>query len=202
MDPFCVHFDKTLVQLAWQFEGGECPLTYLISCTVFLAPYALQLANSRLDLKSLEDTVKLGVYSPTSITGHRTTGAPAQEIHGNCIIVTCVVHILLLFTHFFPEHVEYTSANDSLYDEPSYKHVISEEGKKELINIKYTKDLNTTTCPILQMQFNEGDEIIKLPCDHCFEPTAINTWLQNEKAECPVCRYKLKHVEKKITQNA
>ena len=56
----------SLFQLAWQFEGGKCPLTYLISCTVFLAPYALQIANSRLDLKSLEDTVKLGVYSPTS----------------------------------------------------------------------------------------------------------------------------------------
>lgn len=107
-----------------------------------------------------------------------------------------------LFTHFFPEHVEYPSAADSLYDEPTYKHVISEEGKKELINIKYTKDLSTNTCPILQVQFNEGDEIIKLPCDHCFDPTAINTWLQNEKAECPVCRYKLKHMEKKIAQNA
>ena len=58
MDPFCVHFDKTLVQLAWQFEGGKCPLTYLIPCTVFLAPYALQIANSCLNWKSLEDTVK------------------------------------------------------------------------------------------------------------------------------------------------
>ena len=92
----------SLVQLAWQFEGGKCPLTYLISCTVFLAPDALQIANSRLDLKNLEDTVKLGVYSPTSLTGPRTTGAPAQEIHGNSISVTCVVHIFLLFIHFLP----------------------------------------------------------------------------------------------------
>ena len=83
----------SLVQLAWQFEGGKCPLTYLISCTVFLAPSTLQIANSRLDLKNLEDTVKLGVYSPTSLTGPRTTGAPAQEIHGNSISVTSVVHI-------------------------------------------------------------------------------------------------------------
>ena len=77
-------------------------MTYPISCTVFLAPYALQIANSRLDLKNLEDTVKLGVYSPTSLTGPRTTGAPAQEIHGNSISVTCVVHIFLLFIHFLP----------------------------------------------------------------------------------------------------
>ena len=76
-------------------------MTYPISCTVFLAPYALQIANSRLDLKSPEDTVKLGVYSPTSLTGPRTTGAPAQEIHGNSISVTCVLHILL-FIHFLP----------------------------------------------------------------------------------------------------
>ena len=92
----------SLVQFAWQFEGGKCPLTYLISCTVFLAPYALQIANSRLDLKNLEDTVKLGVYSPTSLTGPRPTGAPAQEIHGNCISVTCVLHMFLLFIHFLP----------------------------------------------------------------------------------------------------
>ena len=93
---------RTLLASTWQFEGGKCPLTYPISCTVFLAPYALQIANSRLDLKNLEDTVKLGVYSPTSLTGPRTTGAPAQEIHGNSISVACVVHIFLLFIHFLP----------------------------------------------------------------------------------------------------
>ena len=101
--PFLRPFRQdSLVQLAWQFEGEKCPLTYLISCTVFLAPYAPQIANSRLDLKSLEDTVKLGVYSPTSLTGPRTTGTPTQELHGNSIIVTCVVHIFLLFIHFLP----------------------------------------------------------------------------------------------------
>lgn len=105
-----------------------------------------------------------------------------------------------LFTHFFPEHVEYdSSTSDSLYDEPSYKNVISEAGKKELIHTTYTQDLNTDTCPILQVQFNEGDAILKLPCEHYFEPSAITTWLQNEKAECPVCRYKLKHIEIKNT---
>ena len=53
-------------------------MTYLISYTVFLVPYALQIANSHLDLKNLEGTVKFGVYSPTSLTGPRTTGAPAK----------------------------------------------------------------------------------------------------------------------------
>jgi len=37
--------------------------------------------------------------------------------------------------------------------------------------------------------FIPNQEIIKLPCNHFFEPLAIKKWLQEEKAECPVCRY-------------
>ena len=42
-------------------------------------------------------------------------------------------------------------------------------------------------------------EIIKLPCDHCFIPEAIEKWVKEEKAICPVCRYTLdsKEVEDK-----
>ena len=33
--------------------------------------------------------------------------------------------------------------------------------------------------------------VIKLSCNHTFFPIAIKKWLKEEKAECPVCRYKL-----------
>ena len=37
--------------------------------------------------------------------------------------------------------------------------------------------------------FEDGQDIIQLPCKHSFEPEAIKQWLKEEKAECPVCRY-------------
>ena len=34
-------------------------------------------------------------------------------------------------------------------------------------------------------------EIIKLPCNHSFIPDAIEKWLKEENAICPICRYTL-----------
>lgn len=90
-----------------------------------------------------------------------------------------------------------TALNDSLYDLPSYKQVLSEEGKKCLKYLKYSSDMEANTCPILHTPFAEGDELIVLPCEHYFDSSSILTWLNNEKAECPVCRYQLCSIEKK-----
>lgn len=88
----------------------------------------------------------------------------------------------------------------SLYDKPIYKRKISEKGKEKLINTKYNSanhyNMNTS-CPIMQTDFEEGEEIIVLPCNHCFNPEAIHKWL-NEKSECPVCRYELESEEVRI----
>ena len=98
-----------------------------------------------------------------------------------------------------PYHVGMNTAlNDSLYDLPSYKQVLSEEGKKCLKYLKYSSDMAANTCPILHTPFTEGDELIVLPCEHYFDSPSILTWLNNEKAECPVCRFQLHSIEKKI----
>ena len=34
-------------------------------------------------------------------------------------------------------------------------------------------------------------DIIRLPCNHCFIPEAIERWVKEENALCPVCRYNL-----------
>ena len=60
---------------------------------------------------------------------------------------------------------------------------------------------DTPLSGIYHVDFMEGDNVIKLPCEHCFIPDAIRTWLNNEKAECPVCREKLPADEIKITRN-
>ena len=89
--------------------------------------------------------------------------------------------------------------NESLNDKPKYKKVISNEDiEKYLIISKYDvndEELLNTSCPIFHIIFEDKDDIIKLPCKHCFNPEAINKWLREEKNECPVCRYEFKYQE-------
>ena len=86
--------------------------------------------------------------------------------------------------------------NRSLHDSMGYKNIISEEGTATLKNIKYSVEAcNNDVCPITRATFAVDDEIVELPCGHCFNPEAIKRWLNDEKAECPVCRYVLKSKE-------
>ena len=85
----------------------------------------------------------------------------------------------------------------SLHDKSPCKKVLSDEGNDQLLKLKYNPEINGehTTCPILQKDFQEGDELIKLPCGHMFFPDAINHWLKEFNASCPVCRHELKNKE-------
>jgi len=99
-----------------------------------------------------------------------------------------------------------TVLNISMNDYMSkYKNIISEEGLTQLNHIKYTfnkkNNLYNKSCPIMMYEFEENQEIIQLPCNHCYDPDAIKKWVNEEKAECPVCRYKLKSKEIKIECN-
>ena len=95
--------------------------------------------------------------------------------------------------------------NSSLYDKFTYKYLLSEEGESQLKTIKFTKDtkelgLINNSCPITSLEFEENQNIISLPCNHYFDSDAINKWLKEEKAECPVCRFKLHSKEVKIDE--
>ena len=94
--------------------------------------------------------------------------------------------------------------NQSLYDSNPVKIVISEEEKDKLVPIKYKNAINkqqNTACFITQDDFQENDDIIQLPCNHCFMPDSIMHWLTEECAECPVCRYKFDSMEKRVEIN-
>jgi len=84
-------------------------------------------------------------------------------------------------------------------DKNPIKQVLSEEGEKCITNITYDPKIHTdiTCCPITMKEFKDGDTIAKLPCKHMFDKHAIFKWLKEEKAECPICRFKLKSIEKK-----
>ena len=80
----------------------------------------------------------------------------------------------------------------------SYKQVLSEEGKESIKKEIYDNSLHDEKrCPISYTEFKNGDEISVLPCKHIFFPEFISEWLEKEKAECPICRYKLKSKEEK-----
>ena len=101
--------------------------------------------------------------------------------------------LLILYENAIYENAIYENAiNLSFVENAKYKNILSSEGETQLRHLKYKKELNLNeNCPIMTTTFEEDQDIITLPCNHCFEPEAISKWLKEEKAECPVCRFKL-----------
>jgi Ring finger domain len=98
-----------------------------------------------------------------------------------------------------PEPNSQNVLHQSLYDRNPIKHVITEEVKNSLSPIKFkdAKDKETNEkCSISRETFDEEDDIIQLPCNHCFFIEYIMQWLTEESCECPVCRYKFDSMEK------
>ena len=87
-------------------------------------------------------------------------------------------------------------------DKSIYKKVLSDKGKTQLKKCLFKDSSKTNnSCPIFHQEFTEEDEIIELPCKHCFVPEAIEKWLNEEQAICPVCRFELDSKEVKIKKN-
>ncbi|GAA6048076.1 hypothetical protein JCM3770_000179 [Rhodotorula araucariae] len=45
-----------------------------------------------------------------------------------------------------------------------------------------------TECPFCLSDFEAGDLVMELPCSHVFHAEEIETWLQQQKGICPICR--------------
>ena len=80
----------------------------------------------------------------------------------------------------------------------SYKKVTKDKVIENIKKIKYENDFNQKECPIMMVEFKEGEEISQLPCNHLFNTEALTRWLKNESYKCPVCRYELEFKEVKI----
>ena len=83
----------------------------------------------------------------------------------------------------------------SLYERSPVRCVIKPEAMQELLQKVTTKGEGEGMCPIAQSEFAKGDAVLVLPCGHAFLKDAIQTWLETERAECPVCRHALPSCE-------
>ena len=79
----------------------------------------------------------------------------------------------------------------SLYDRSPVRTVITPEAMQHLLQTAAFVHADDRVCPITQAEFAEGDAALTLPCGHVFIREAIQTWLETESAECPVCRHAL-----------
>jgi hypothetical protein len=98
------------------------------------------------------------------------------------------------------EHTFLENFINSTFDNNNtkFKKVICDDELEKLKPQKFTKNTETETncqCPILCYNFEENEEIIKLPCNHNFNCEAILKWLTQESNTCPVCRYEFDYKE-------
>jgi hypothetical protein len=118
-----------------------------------------------------------------------------EDVHVNGYFQNIVRRYLL--GNFLLENQDQPNIlNASLNQENRYKNVISGDGMKLLTRTTYTKNVcSNDNCPISQEDFKEGDEITVLPCKHGFRNGTVEKWLETQRPECPICRYKFDSVE-------
>ena len=83
-------------------------------------------------------------------------------------------------------------------NEEKFKKVISNYELEKLKPQKFIKQNEIETncqCPIFCYNFEENEQIIKLPCNHNFNCEGIIKWLTEESNTCPVCRYEFDYKE-------
>jgi hypothetical protein len=133
------------------------------------------------------------------------TNALSNPILYNPYLLNMVLNPRMLegidtFTYQNPNNI----LQESLYDRNPIRNVVDENVIQDiLISKKYTdvfdKDEHKR-CAISLDYFNDNDDVVQLPCNHCFFVEPIMQWLTNESCECPICRYKLESVEKRVTE--
>jgi len=86
----------------------------------------------------------------------------------------------------------------TLMEKTPYKKILSNKGEEQLKTIKYSKEkFEQDSCCIMFVDFEEGQDVIQLPCGHIFDPDGIKTWVKEEQAKCPICRFELDFKEVK-----
>jgi hypothetical protein len=80
------------------------------------------------------------------------------------------------------------SHNNYVYED--VKIILSDEQFNNL-ECKSFKELNlgeSKECLICIENFNDDDDVIKIPCNHIFHKNCIKSWVCEESNKCPICR--------------
>ena len=86
--------------------------------------------------------------------------------------------------------------NNTLNEEQiRHKIVLDPANKTELKQYIYrdTDENLNCKCPITMIFFKNDESVTKLQCCHLFNSDAIEEWVLNSQANCPVCRFQLKN---------
>lgn len=57
----------------------------------------------------------------------------------------------------------------------------------------HMKDSNHSfeTCPICYIDYEFGDEVVTLDCEHAYHPACLKEWLKKNN-KCPICKQEVK----------
>ena len=56
------------------------------------------------------------------------------------------------------------------------------------LEVKKLESRAEGSCPVCQSEWEEGDEVRILPCEHQFHTKCIDQWLKKHRANCPLCK--------------
>ena len=69
-------------------------------------------------------------------------------------------------------------------------HVVLSPGDDEAAEAA-TRNGTNDVCTVCLEEYDEGDEIRELECEHAFHKTCIDEWLTTKRACCPCCKHSL-----------
>ena len=90
--------------------------------------------------------------------------------------------LLQMISHFY---------NATMAQQEDVKIVLKPEALQSIPKIKYDdvkNEISDITCTICQCDYEDGETLMKLPCDHFFHETCVSIWLGQQSHVCPICR--------------
>lgn len=81
--------------------------------------------------------------------------------------------------------IDNTNDNDEVEEDTE---ILTEEEFNQLEVVKVDNSNVDNECSICIDNFSEGQEVIKLPCNHIFHFNCIKSHLRNYNNKCPLCR--------------
>lgn len=94
-----------------------------------------------------------------------------------CVVAVCFIIAVSIFVSKFAFHVYKLRKNR-----------FPKSALKKIPTRKYQKTDKYDTCPICLNEYEEGEKMRILPCEHAYHVECIDKWLLRNNRFCPVCK--------------